>query len=117
MVFCFLDKRFEGILDFLLEVPIVRRPELKKLVWGISVFTWNCAFLYFLHGLYEVYSHNNWLNIVNLKPVSKSLLNINETVVLQLDQPFWVFLKEMAKVKKKNKTPEMQICISDSQRW
>lgn len=98
MVFCFLDKRFEGILDFLLEVPIVRRPEvLKKLIWGISVVTWNCAFLYFLHGLYEVYSYNNWLNIVNLKQVSKSLLNINETAVLQLDQPCWVFLKEMAK--------------------
>lgn len=54
-------------------------------------------------GFYEVYSHSNWSEYGYLKQVSKSLLHINETAVLQFDQSYWVFLKEMAKWKKAKK--------------
>lgn len=59
--------------------------------------------LIFLMGFYEVYLYSNWFEYGYLKQVFKLLLYINEIVVLQFDQLYRVFLKEMVKWKKVKK--------------
>nr|XP_044629238.1 phenylalanine--tRNA ligase, mitochondrial isoform X4 [Equus asinus] len=104
------DKRFEGILGFLQECWC-QEARIRKADQRMSSLLFDChlglCFLVCvpisLMGFYEVYSHSNWSEYGYLKQVSKSLLHINETAVLQFDQSYWVFLKEMAKWKKAKK--------------